>query len=75
MRTRKGPTYLYVVPVLHCESVQLVDDENLDRGEEVCVSVKDKSNTVGEGIGAIAHFSFSIDILRPRGLATIRSQP
>jgi hypothetical protein len=67
--------YLDMVPVLHRQSVHLIDDENLYRGQVVGMSRVRLIRVRCSECRVIAHFSFSIDRLNPRGLANIISQP
>lgn len=67
-------TYLDMLPILHCQSVHLIYDKQLNRGKEIRVPVMHPSVLANQRMGMDTYFSFSIDILRPRGLANMMSE-
>lgn len=67
-------THLDVLPVLHHHHVHLIDDENLNRREEVRVPAAIRQQVITGKKEDVTHFSFSILVLNPRGLATMTSQ-
>ena len=60
-----------MVPILHCESIHLVDNKNLNRRQEIGAPAVDNKNGVPYGMGRRTReltFAFQSTFLTPKGL-------